>query len=346
MIESFLSLILVQIVSGSVFKDYQKWPELCNDPHEFCFGEKNNVTTSNITEGCLSKVATAGSFTYNSDCRIFLRVSLSLSDDDDHRNVQWRIRIPSNWNIIHLTIWFSPLSNLTTNEECHSIKIIDDKSRQFSKGYGYYKFDGLNFETDQGFDDDGIMAPKSRYSIINLEKQFHGNNNYSSNFTNSPLFNFIWFNFRSFTVLEMDRFASDSINLIHDKLYIYMTLKGKDEDGNLVEIIGRRSDEAVQFFPIHVTDEEALADSTLLAIIGLIAFAITMIILAVYVCMTRERHETISSGVDVTRDEPNQESKTHEKVVAEHRMKIKKHDESHVSIDGLHHGMEHGTSFH
>lgn len=327
------------LFSCAVFRDYQKWPQLCNDPYEFCFGEKDNVTTSNIAEGCLSELTTMGKLTYNSDCRILFRVSLSLNDDDDYRDVRWRIRIPSDWNYIHLTMWFSPLPNLTTNDGCHSIKIIDDKMRQFTKGYGYYRFEGYNIETDQTFHDDGIITPKSSYSMVNLQEKFRGNEHYSSDFTNSSLVNFIWFDFRSFSILQVERFSSDPINLIHDKLYIYFTLKGEDDLGNRIQIVARRCDRGVLFFPVQST-EERLGDSTKLALVALVAFLMTMVTLGIYVCLTRERHEEPSKGVNVSMEQPKPSQRSTAAADAEHRHMIKKHDESSVSSGGFHHGIE------
>lgn len=334
------SLIIVTFVSSSVFKDYQKWPELCTDPHEFCFGEKEDVVTTNITEGCLSNLTIIDSITYNSNCRILLRASISLDDREDHRDVRWRVRVPSDWSYLHLTIWLSASPDLTTNEGCHSIKIIDDKVNKFTKGYGYFKFQGFNFETDQAFGDDGILTPKHIESIINLKSEFYENGNYTRNFTTSPLVNFIWFNFRSFGVLQVERFDSGPIDLIHDKLYIYFTLKGKDEIGNTVQIIARRSNEPRVLFPVRSTAGQGIADSTQLAIVALVAFSITMLILGAYVCMTRERHEALSKGVDVSKDEPNRERLSKEKANEGHRMKLKLHDASHVSNDGHFHTMD------
>ena len=117
--------------------------------------------------------------------------------------------------------------------------------------------------------------------------------------------------------------------------------------GNTVQIVARRSDDAVVFFPIHETDGgDNLADSTKLAIVALVVFFITVLLLTIYVCLTREWHESHSKGVDVTKDEPNQELKSREKLDAGRRYKMKKHYESNVSTGEFHHGMDHAAVSH
>ena len=69
----FMSFVtFLRLISCAIFRDYQKWPQLCEDPFEFCYGEKDNVAASNITERCLSELKTVGKITYNTECRVLI----------------------------------------------------------------------------------------------------------------------------------------------------------------------------------------------------------------------------------------------------------------------------------